>query len=200
MKKAILTVGRSKLFLLTLAAVWVAIVAMGIVILEREEFTPVKTLPSVTAFPHDSAIPLAADKPTLLLFAHPYCPCTRASLHDLDELLANIQNKVSVIMIFTIPDGITPGWKDGYLWKTAATMPGLRVMTDRGGQEARRFGVKGSGHTLLYSPSGKLLFSGGITESRGHEGDNPGSTAIASLVLHGHSSVTHTPVFGCSFF
>jgi len=174
------------------------LVITGLVILVREEFTPVEALPPVTAFPQGSAIHLVSDKPTLLFFAHPLCPCTRASLHELDGLLADTGNKISVIMVFTIPDGIPPDWEQGDLWKAAANIPGLRILRDPGGQEARRFDVKGSGHTLLYSPTGKLLFSGGITPSRGHEGDNPGRSAIVSLVLTGHALVDHTPVFGCS--
>ncbi len=63
--------------------------------------------------------------------------------------------------------------------------------------EAGRFGVKGSGHVLLYQPSGRLVFSGGITPSRGHEGDNPGRAAVISLVLQGRSPVNRTPVYGC---
>jgi hypothetical protein len=50
----------------------------------------------------------------------------------------------------------------------------------------------------LYAPTGKLLFSGGITASRGHEGDNVGRSAIVSFILNGHAPVNHTPVFGCS--
>jgi hypothetical protein len=177
---------------------WVALMARGFSILEREEFTPVTNDQVSATFPPHSAIQLASDKSTLLLFMHPYCPCSRASLHELDEILAETPNKLSVILVFTIPNGIPSGWEQGDLWKSAAIMPGVRVVRDQGGVEARRFGVKGSGHTLLYDPSGKLLFSGGITASRGHEGDNPGCSAIVSFVLYGHALVNHTPVFGCS--
>ena len=177
---------------------WVSLLAAGFTILEREEFTPVTSTRAVTSFPTHSTIPLALGKPTLLLFVHPYCPCSRASLHELDELLAETQNKLSVIIVFTIPNGLPPGWKKADLWKLAASMPGVRVLCDQGGVEARRFDVTGSGHTLLYNPAGKLLFSGGLTPSRGHEGDNPGRSAVVSFVLNGHALVSHTPVFGCS--
>lgn len=177
---------------------WFALLAAGFTLLEREEFTPVANAPVTTNFPPNSAIQLAADKPTLLLFFHPHCPCSRASLHELDGLLTETQNKLSVFLIFTIPKGVPPGWEEGDLWKSAAAMPGVRVLRDQGGLEAHRFGVTGSGHTLLYNPSGELLFSGGITPSRGHEGDNAGRSAIISIVLNGHALVDHTPVFGCS--
>jgi hypothetical protein len=158
----------------------------------------VKAWLPVTLFPRSSAVLLVTDKLTLVFFAHPHCPCTRASLHELDGLLAETQNRVSVTVVFTIPDGVPAHWEEGDLWKSATRIPGLRVIRDQGGGEAHRFDVEGSGHVLLYAPSGKLLFSGGITASRGHEGDNLGRSAIVSFILDGHSPVSHTPVFGCS--
>jgi hypothetical protein len=128
----------------------------------------------MTVFPRKSAVRLVADKLTLVLFAHPHCPCTRASLHELDDLLAETQNRVSVTVVFTIPEGVPADWEQGDLWNSATSIPGLRVIRDQGGKEAHQFDVVGSGHVLLYAPSGKLLFSGGITASRGHEGDNVG--------------------------
>jgi hypothetical protein len=190
--------GWSQGLLIFAGILWVALLAAGFTLLEREEFTPVANAPVTASFPANSAIQLAADKPTLLLFFHPHCPCSRASLHELDGLLTETQNKLSVILIFTIPKGVPPGWEEGDLWKSAAAMPGVRVLRDQGGLEARRFGVTGSGHTLLYNPSGQLLFSGGITPSRGHEGDNAGRSAIIDFVLTGHSLVKHASVFGCS--
>jgi hypothetical protein len=185
-------------FLGSAGALWVLIVSGGFLILAREEFTPAKAAPAVTLFPRSSVIQLVSEKPTLLFFAHPHCPCTRASLHELDSLLAETQDKVSVIVVFTIPDGVPAGWEKGDLWKLATSIPGLGVIRDPGGREAHRFDVEGSGHVLLYASSGKLLFSGGITASRGHEGDNAGRSAVVSLILKGHAAINHTPVFGCS--
>lgn len=177
---------------------WVGVIAKGFAILEQEEFTPVPTASVVAGFPKDSTIPLASGKPTLILFLHPHCPCSSATLHELDRVLAETQSKLSTIIVFTIPKGEPDGWEQGGLWKSAAAMPGVIVLRDQDGVEARRFGVNGSGHTLLYGATGRLLFSGGITPSRGHEGDNPGSTAIVSFVLSGNALVSKTPVFGCS--
>jgi hypothetical protein len=119
----------------------------------------VKASLSVKLFPRSSAVRLVSDKLTLVLFAHPHCPCTRASLHELDGLLAETQNRVSVTVVFTIPDGVPADWEQGDLWNSATRIPGVRVIRDQGGGEAHQFDVEGSGH----APSGKLLFSGGIT-------------------------------------
>lgn len=177
---------------------WVLLVTAGFIVLAHEEFTPVKGSLPTMVFPRTSAIKLASDKPTLLLFAHPRCPCTRASLHELDGLLAETQNKVSVFVVFIVPDGVRSGWEQGDLWNMATKIPGVCVIRAQGSYEANLFKVKGSGHALLYAPSGELLFGGGITASRGHEGDNLGRSAVASLILTGQARVRSTPVFGCS--
>jgi hypothetical protein len=196
--KSVNNVNRSNIFLAAAGVLWISLVGAGFLILAQEEFTPVKFAPPVTFFPRHSVVQLASDKPTLVFFAHPHCPCTRASFHELDSLLAETQNRVTVIVVFTIPDGVPSGWEQGELWNSTTTTPGLRVIRDQGGREAQLFDVEGSGHVLLYTPSGKLLFSGGITASRGHEGDNVGRSAVVSFILSGYAPVGHTPVFGCS--
>jgi hypothetical protein len=185
-------------FLAAAGILWGSLVVVGFLFLAQEEFTPVKASQSMKLFPQGSAVPLVSDKMTLVLFAHPHCPCTRASLHELDGLLAEAQNRVSVTVVFTIPSGVSAHWQRGDSWNLATNIPGVRVIKDQGGWEAHQFDVEGSGHVLLYAPSGKLLFSGGITASRGHEGDNAGRSAIVSFIQSGHATVSQTPVFGCS--
>jgi hypothetical protein len=188
----------SKSALIVLGAVWISVIAGGFLVLAREEFTPVEPTTQSAFFPAHSAIQFSRDKPTLVLFIHPQCPCTQATFDELDRIRAETQDKIAVNLVFTIPDGVPAGWEKGDLWNSAAKMAGVRVVRDRGGEEAHRFNVTGSGHALLYDTSGKLIFSGGITASRGHEGDNAGHAAIVSLVLDGYSLVSRTPVFGCS--
>ncbi len=184
-------------FVLIASLVWIAFLTTGFFTLAREEFTPVAGATVGAAFPARSALDLDPDVPTLIFFAHPRCPCTRASMHELAGLLASLSHRVAVTIVFTLPKGVPPRWEQGELWQKAAAIPGVRVTTDQDGREAGLFGVKGSGHVLLYRPSGQLAFSGGITPSRGHEGDNPGRAAVVGLVLQGTSPVTRTPVYGC---
>jgi hypothetical protein len=51
---------------------------------------------------------------------------------------------------------------------------------------------------MVYDRSGALRFSGGITDGRGHEGDNAGLFSVLDLVRSGKSAVAATPVYGCS--
>jgi hypothetical protein len=74
----------------------------------------------------------------------------------------------------------------------------VKVVFDPDGVEARRFGAETSGHTQLFGTSGRLLFSGGITASRGHAGSNTGESAIIALVNNQTPARTQTLVFGCS--
>jgi hypothetical protein len=185
-------------FLLVLGGFWLALICLGFLTLMREEYSPAKTLSQGASFPGMSSISLSAREPTLILFVHPLCPCTRASFHELEALLTEVSGKVSVVIVFTVPEGLPSDWKQGDLWQSAKTLADVRVTTDRNGMESRRFCVTGSGHCLLYSPSGALLFSGGITASRGHDGENPGRLALLSLITTGHAVIDKTPVFGCS--
>ena len=181
-----------------LGGLWIALIAGGSLLLAREEFTPAKPGIQEKAFPAGSIVPLSSRQPTLILFVHPLCPCTRATFHELDDLLADVRAQASVVIVFTVPKGLPANWKQGDLYRSARALSGIHVMEDEGGTESLRFGVNGSGHCLLYSPSGTLLFSGGITASRGHDGENPGCLALASFIKTGHALVNRTPVFGCS--
>jgi hypothetical protein len=188
----------SKGWILVLCA-WSVIICTGFLSLSREEFGAAPESTTRSAFPANSAVALSDDKPTLLLFVHPYCPCTISSLDELDQVVSETKpENLSVTVIFTIAPGLPLGWKqNGHLWSLANHLPGVHILCDQDGVEAKRFHIIASGHALLYNTSGQLLFSGGITPSRGHEGDNAGTEALVNLVLGRTSAVDRTPVFGC---
>jgi hypothetical protein len=151
------------------------------------------------AWPKSSAIARASDRPTLVLFAHPRCPCTRATMGELAQLTARTQDKLRVYVVFFKPEGGDADWTNTDLQRTAAAIPGITVLTDPAAVEAKRFGAQTSGHALLFGPDGALLFSGGITASRGHAGDNAGESAIEAIVNGRRAPQNRTLVFGCSF-
>ena len=111
------------------------------------------------------------------------------------------RGKLAATVLVLRPAGMPQGWEQTGLWASAAAIPGVTVRADAGGEAARRFGAATSGQALLYATNGHLLFSGGITEARGHEGDNAGRSAVAALVLGaGQSNVLEAPVYGCPLF
>jgi hypothetical protein len=132
-----------------------------------------------------------------LIFAHPRCPCTRATIGELAVIMARCRDRVDARVLFYKPKGSAPDWEQTDTWRDAGRIPGVRVGVDPDGAEAARFSARTSGHALLYGPEGALLFSGGITASRGHAGDNPGRDSVVALVAGGDPQARETSVFGC---
>lgn len=135
--------------------------------------------------------------PTLLLFAHPHCPCTRATIAELARLIAHHRGQVNVHVLFYRPLEKPREWAESELWQLAVKLPDVIVSTVNE-LDLLRFGVFTSGQTLLYDTEETLIFSGGITSARGHEGDNTGRSAISTYLHGGKIPLTQTPVFGCS--
>ncbi|HKP93341.1 MAG TPA: hypothetical protein VJS88_05550, partial [Chthoniobacterales bacterium] len=193
------TLFRKKILItVVLAVTWTAALALGARVLFRYETTPGRVGMVSSSWPVESIVPRPAGKPSLLMLAHPHCPCTRASIAELAEIMAHGVGKVNAYVLFVKPAGSDADWDDTDLRRSAAAIPGVTVITDEQGMEAARFGGKTSGHTLIFDATGKLLFSGGITASRGHIGNNAGKTAVLAAVKQQPLARTQTPVFGCA--
>jgi hypothetical protein len=190
---------RSKTILATasFSIVWILAVSFGSRVLLNYETTPGRVGSVAQSWP-DSRIQRASGRATLVMLAHPHCPCTRASVGELAQIMADAQGRVSAYVLFLKPEGSEAGWEKTDLWRSAEAIPGVTVLPDPHGAEARRFGVETSGHAVLFATDGRLLFSGGITSSRGHSGDNAGRSAIASLLNNHTAERVRTSVFGCS--
>jgi hypothetical protein len=106
---------------------------------------------------------------------------------------------VSVTALVFKPAEFEADWEKTDVWTTSQRIAGVNVLCDEDGMEARRFGIKTSGHVLLYDSEGQLLYSGGITSARGHVGDNLGRNTIVSLLEGGTADCTDAVVFGCPF-
>lgn len=171
----------------------------GFADLVRFENVPGIDAPTPTMWPTAAQSP-SPDRPTLIMALHPKCACSRASLESLARLKANFPNSFETRLLYYTPKDTEPSWAHGSSWDIAAQIPGARRVIDPLGAEAKSFGATTSGHVLLYSPDGQLLFSGGVTPSRGHSGDNAGMAAITSILRHEQPTVSRTPTFGCSLY
>ncbi len=149
-------------------------------------------------WPDRTAIPLNPKQDTLLVFIHPKCACSRATLGELNRLLPEIKSSMATTILFHLPKGQSKDWHRGKNWEIANELPGVSIVIDAGGDEMRRFRVHASGQALLYSSSGRLLFSGGLTPARGHSGDSVGRQALLSRAQTGRIPTTDTPVYGCA--
>jgi hypothetical protein len=181
-----------------LAILWLTALGFGVRTMVSYESTPGQIGSVPVSWPSESKIERAREGETLVMLAHPHCPCTRASMGELAQIMARVQGKARAYVLFLKPQNSGVDWDDTDLRRSAAGIPGVTVMTDVDGVEAGRFGAETSGHTLLFDPSGRLLFSGGITEARGHAGGNAGESAIVSLINNQTAERRSTFVFGCS--
>lgn len=139
---------------------------------------------------------------TLIVFAHPRCPCTRATMEEFKRFHGVHRARIATTVVLYAPDDADAAWTHGAIASSIGGMGSVRTVTDPGGVLARRFGVFTSGHVLAYDETGTLRYSGGITTSRGHEGRSDGTRALARLVGGGSlpadsGAAAEYTVFGC---
>jgi hypothetical protein len=179
---------------------WLGSAGTGLFWLMAYDNTPGAIADAPADWPADSALTRDPAAPTLVMLAHPRCDCTRASLGELDELLARVKVKPRTFVVFIKPGGAGGDWEQSGTGERAKQIPGITVVRDDDGAEARRFGVHTSGQTFLYDAGGRLLYSGGTTGSRGKSGDNAGRADLVALVDGARRSRATQPVFGCPLF
>ena len=150
--------------------------------------------------PDSSQISRDTKHATLVMFMHPRCPCSRASIGELALLMTHCPGRVNAHVFFLKPAEMPDDWVQTDTWREAAAIPGVVVHQDNAGSEARRFHVETSGDLVLYDTKGQLTFHGGITGARGHSGDNAGRSTVEALLLNQPAQTNRTPVFGCSLF
>lgn len=172
---------------------WAAGVTGGFAAWMRYDATP------GAAAAGESPAPAAGDRAWVLtLFAHPHCPCLRASLAELAGLQP-ADGGLGIEVVFVRPPGAEPGWERTELWVQAAGLPGVTVRSDPDGAEAARVGARTSGYAVLTDRSGRVVFRGGLTRARGQVGGSDGGRAVRAA-LAGEQGVGEAPVFGCPLF
>lgn len=133
----------------------------------------------------------------LVMAIHPQCPCSKASLVNLQRVLERHAATVTIDLYVYRPADTEPGWSDTPLVRLANQTPSLSLHDDVGSKAARAFGIRTSGGVVLYSPEGEVVFYGGVTPSRGHEGDCAGLSAIEDAIEGKPTAIDRFPVFGC---
>lgn len=138
--------------------------------------------------------------PQLLVFIHPDCPCSRATLAELMRIKSDTGAKLQLTIYFVEPDGWVQDPATADLWDLAAAIPDAKIVTDSRAKFARMYDAHTSGQVLLFDAQGAVRFSGGVTIARGHAGDNAGSQIIITFVISGQISAASSPVYGCSLW
>ena len=196
-----MTAMRKEPWILALAVLlWAGSVALGMKVLSTYESTPGQEAMPSSHWPAASTLRPSEDRFTLVMLAHPHCPCTRASLTELNVLMNRLQGRLSAQILFVKPREFPDDWARTDSWSRALEIPGASVRLDLDGMEASRFHAQTSGQTFVYDPAGRLRFSGGITSARGREGDSEARRDVFSLVLTGRTPASAEKVFGCPLF
>lgn len=184
---------------------WIGLIVGSILLTERRDSTPGDAGSPATAWPAATALLPLRDGWTLVMQAHAQCPCTVASLGELERLLGELQGQpLRTYVLVVCPEGsASADFAEGDTLERARALrdrnPDVAVVIDADGREAARFGARTSGQVTLFDATGRLRFAGGLTPSRGRRGDGPGRDAIleifddsAHLDSHGAAAV-----FGC---
>ncbi len=193
---------RSQIFLVLCSLLWAFSIGLGLYLLMNHEVSPGKPGAPPVKWPKDSNIKLSSDKDTLVMFVHPQCPCTKASLEQLTPL-TKTENLAIKILVFS-PRVKPKDWRHNAIDQLDFNKSSVSIIPDCDGFEAIRFNSQTSGQTLLYDTNGQLVFAGGITGARGKTGINPGlielCTALSERTNKGTNSqkAREALVFGCS--
>ena len=183
-----------------LVLIWLSATGLGFFLLGAYDARPGGPGTPPSRWPAGCPIGLDPDRPTLLIFLHPRCPCSRASVAELAAIAESHRDRFAVHAISYRPEGPSEGWdRAEATGADEASIPGLRRWSDRGGKLGRRFGVETSGHVLLFDPAGDLLFGGGTTPGRGHRGGNLGLEDLVARLEGGRAGPgrSPSPIFGC---
>jgi hypothetical protein len=182
---------------------WAAALLAGFGLLQKHQTTPGAAAAVIESaeVAEELRAGFETGKGVLVMFLHPLCPCSRASVEELGRLIA-LCPASNARVLMARPEGLAEEQVHGELWRAVEQIKGVKVEMDAHGV-AERLGVWTSGQVMVWDAAGRLRFSGGITGSRGHEGDNAGLTA-AIRAVRGESDgaetldqPARTAVFGC---
>jgi hypothetical protein len=182
-------------WLLTLL-VWLGLIAGGYVWLLRYSFASGKNMTAPRSIPPSLAPLASSTRAQLFVALHPHCPCSRATVHELAKILTRAANVSDVTVLLFKPANQPESWSESPLVKDCRQM-NCRILSDPDGRLAASLGSLTSGTVALYDRSGQLRYQGGITASRGHEGDNGGETAVIEILRGKRDSYRSLPAFGC---
>ena len=181
------------IYLIVFVLVWASAVGAGVVWIWDYKMSPGVASGPPASWPESTG--LRRSGPTLVMTFHPRCTCSQASVTELARLMASLPQRPTVYALFVAArPSVTP------LWERAAAIPGVTPIADPDGAIAKAFGAETSGDVIVYSPSGALVFHGGLTAARGHEGDSFGRQRLLAVLRGDTPDRRSSPVFGCPLY
>lgn len=126
------------------------------------------------------------EKSVVVAFIHPKCKCSDATVDELSDLMSTlpVEKKPKVLVLFYYPQEEAAKWAtESALYKKVIARNDWQMTLDQGGKQAYAWGALTSGHIIYVDEQGEVQFSGGITESRGHRGENLGKIDLKKAIL-----------------
>lgn len=196
-----------------LIIVWLVVVTGATIVQFRYETTPAQVLAAPERWPVLPELKLEPGHAVVLMALHPRCPCSAASIEQLQECVRSMDNRIDLIILESMPAGAKPEWTDSALCRQIKALSRAKLIIDTDGTLASAFGLTTSGQVVAYDSAGELRFNGGLTAARGVEGNNPSSETFrellaqmllndSSVAVSGSETGIHIrpllpPVFGC---
>src|SRR5437870_2332447 len=84
----------------TASLLWILSLAAGLKRMLDYEETPAAPGSAPRTWPSESEIQRAPGLPTILVMAHPHCPCTSATIGELALAMAKVQSRASATVVF----------------------------------------------------------------------------------------------------
>ena len=194
MSKLLRSIGLRNALLAAAAVLWLGAIGAGGFAMLNHAYSVGEAGAVDNQWPAGDTIPWTRSSPALVMMVHPNCPCSAASIEQLDRLLATAPGRIEAFAVFRSSTTSDPG----AVRRHAERIPGLRVIEDVAGNIAVRFDARTSGETFVFGIDGALLFHGGLTPSRGHAGAGVGYDALRALFNGRTPGATSAPTFGCS--
>ena len=113
------TCTRWKRHAIVVAAVmlWVSAVGFGVQALLRYSNTPGQLAAPPSNWPRGAGIRPEPGRATLIVFAHPQCPCSRATIGELALIMAQRPKDFAAYVVFYSPRSKGNDWTRTELWR-----------------------------------------------------------------------------------
>jgi hypothetical protein len=142
-------------------------------------------------------VQVSAEKPTLLHFFNPECPCSRFNLDHVRKLIAKYGNNINIQVVLQVRDS-------QYNWQALEEDEALGVpyLIDYTGEMAKACGVYSTPQAVLLTPESKLYYRGNYNKARycSNPDSNYAQMAIDSLIANRPSpqfEAFATKSYGC---
>jgi hypothetical protein len=112
--------------------------------------------PAAETVPYDTTLALERSKATVVLVLDASAPSAEVTLGELRRTIAGREETLVAHVVFVVK---TDEFVARSVWGEATSIPGVHVLRDAGGAEAKRHSAT-SGTTVLYRADRRLLFRG----------------------------------------